>query len=237
MKRFIFILTGMLAVSSAWADTGVGALLNKINLQLKSEQWVTTQTAKVIVAVNASVTDKGIDTIQNTVLNKLKQLSNKSEWHIVSFTRYKDKSGLESVTIQAQARLPQSDLGPLRTKAKSLSRPGETFKVSSIQFTPSDKEIRAANTSLRNDIYLQAKKELDDVNKHYPGQKFYIHDINFSSSPVVVQASNKAVYRSGAMAMEVSAAPLNVGNKVNLYAQVTLASLPDAIAKKSPLIN
>ena len=237
MKKILVFVSCMLMTTMAWADSDWSALLNKVNLQLSAEQWVTTQTAKVSVTVNAAVTGKGIDNIQNTILGKLKQLSNKTEWHIVSFNRYKDKSGLENVSIQSQARLPQSDLGALRTKAKSLSRPGETFKVSSIQFTPSEQEVRDANTALRNNIYMQAKKELDSVNKHYPDQKFYIHDVVFSSSPAVRPMANKAVMRSAMVSMEVSAAPLNVGNKMTLYAQLTLAAMPQHLVKKSPLIN
>lgn len=237
MRKFLVFAACMLVTTLAWAESDWSSLLNKVNLQLSAEQWVTTQTAKVTVSVSASVTDKGIDNIQKTVLEKLKQLSNKSEWHIVSFNRYKDNSGLENVSIQGEARLPQSDLGALRTKAKSISRPGETFKVSSIQFTPSDQEIRDANSALRNNIYTQAKKELDSVNKHYPDQKFYIHDIIFSSSPAVAPMANKAVMRSAMVAMDAGAAPLNVGNKMTLYAQLTLAAMPEHLAKKSPLIN
>lgn len=237
MKKIGVMLAGLLAVSSAWANVDFGSLLNKVNFQLNAEQWVTTQTAKVFVTVNATVNDAGIDNIQKTVLTKLNQLSNKSEWHIVSFTRMKDKSGLESVQIQAEARLPQSDLGALRTKAKSLTRPGETFSVSDIQFTPSEEEIRSAEVVLRNDIYQQAKKELDTVNKHYPTQKFYIHAIDFSSSPGVMPMTAKAMLRSAGGSMDMMVQPLNVGNKMTLYAQVTLAAMPDEVTKKSPLIN
>lgn len=120
------------------ADVNLEPLLNKVTLQLRAEQWVTTKTALVNVGVNAAVTDQGIEKIQNDVMQKLNKLSDKGEWHIVSYNRQLDRSGLESIQMTAQARLPQSELANLRDKAKSLSKPGETFTIDAVQFTPSD---------------------------------------------------------------------------------------------------
>ncbi|RDI48824.1 hypothetical protein [Aquicella lusitana] len=214
------------------ADVNLEPLLNKVTLQLRAEQWVTTKTALVNVGVNAAVTDQGIEKIQNDVMQKLNKLSDKGEWHIVSYNRQLDRSGLESIQMTAQARLPQSELANLRDKAKSLSKPGETFTIDAVQFTPSDEEFREANNTLRNSIYQQAKMEIDTLNKQYADQKYYLHQIDFISPPIVPMpiARNEVFMAKAAGAA--AAQPLSVGNKQELQATVVLASMPDQVAQK-----
>ena len=235
MKKIIVIcLTTIMALISlsAWADMDVSNLLNKVTLQLQSQQWVTTNTALVNVAVNAAVSDQGIANVQADVLGKLKQLSNKGDWHVMTFNRQLDQSGLESIQMMAQARLPQSELAGFRNKAKAISKPGEAFTLDSVQFTPSDDEMRQANASLRNNLYLQAKTEIDTLNKTYPDQKYYLYSMDLGSQmpmPVAAMAmggmSLEKVYLNRAVAT-----PVPVGNKVVQTATVVIASMPDAVA-------
>ena len=166
--------------------------------------------------------------VQADVVNKLKQLSDKGEWHVVSFNRQLDQSGLERVQISAQARLPQSELSGLRDKAKKISKPGETYTIDNVLFKPSDEEIQQANTSLRADLYHQAKNEIDALNIIYPNQKYYLYSIDFLSSPSPMPMANEmALARSAS-----TAAPMAVGNKVQLQATVVIGSLPDVALQK-----
>lgn len=225
MNKLFLLLIGVLLSLPAWSKVDLEPLLNKVTLQLQAEQWVTTKTALVDVGINAAVTDQGIEKIQANVLQKLNQLSDKGEWHILSFNRQLDKTGLESVQITAQARLPQAELGNLRGKAKSISKPGEAYNIDNVQFTPSEDELREANVALRNTIYQQAKAEIDTLNKVYTDQKYYLHQINFAvQSPIVPMPMMNA------MAMEKmavrSVAPLVIGNKAQLFATIELASTP-----------
>lgn len=236
MKKIMLLLLASLLTTSAWAAVDLSTLLNKVQMQLKVEQWLTTQTAEVNVSVNASVNDQGIERIQNHVLSKLKQLSNRGEWHIIRYNRVKDASGLESVRISAQVRLPQSELASLRSKAKSISKPGEDYKIDRISFTPSDDEVRVAKDELREKIYEYAKKEIAKLNKIYPTEKFYIYRIDFTNAPAIMPMAENAMYRSAKVG-GVAAQPLNIGNKLDMLASVTLASMPEPLAKKSPLIN
>lgn len=209
--------------------TPVKPILNRIRLQLHAEQWLTTKTALINVVVNAAVNDQGIEKIQASVMQKLAELSSKGEWHILSFDRQQDKSGLENLQITAQARLSQDELTPLRNKAKSLSVPGETFTIDSIQFTPSEDDIRQANVGLRNDLYQQAKNEMDTLSKMYPDQKYFIHNIVFTSQPIVQPMAENQVYMSKAvrtMAMPAAQA-LTIGNKSELFANVVISSVHD----------
>ena len=165
--------------NSLFAAISWEPLLNQVTLQLKAEQWLTTQTALVNVNINAAVSDQNIANLQNEVLNKLKQLIASPDWHIISFDRQQDQSGLESIQIAAQVRVAQASLASLRDKAKAISKPGETFTIDNVQFVPSEDEIRQANNNLRNNIYQQVKTEIDTINNIYPDQKFYVHNIDF----------------------------------------------------------
>ncbi len=241
MKKLAVAVLACLLSFPAWADINIDGLINKVTLPLQAEQWVTTQTALVNVMVNAAVTDQGMERMQDDILQQLKRLSDKGEWHIVSFDRQQDKSGLESVQILAQARLQQADLGNLRAKAKSISKPGVTFTIYSVQFTPSEDELRQANTALRNNIYQQAKAEIDTLNKTYPDQKYYLYQINFFTSEMPMPMAQNTLFgkqRMDAMvsvAGSVAPAPqsLSVGNKLQLQASVIIASFPDQLMQKA----
>lgn len=234
MKKIFIFVAGMMWFASAWADTDFSLLLNKVSFPLKVEKWVTTKTAEVIVGVNAAVSDAGIEKIQGQVLGQLMQLSALGEWHIVRYMRQQDKSGLESIQIIAQSRLPQSELNGLRDKAKAISKPGNTYTIDNVAFTPSDDEITQANVQLREMIYQQAKMEIDAINKIYPEQKYYLHHIEFNSAPSIMPMAAMEMRSQVAV---VTAAPLNVGNKMELNASVVIASMPDVITKKPLLIN
>jgi hypothetical protein len=230
MKK-VLLAAGMVSLSlSGWAisEESLEPLLNKVTLKLSAEQWVTTKTALVNVVVNAAVADHAIEKVQNDIMGRLNQLAS-GEWHVVSFDRQQDKSGLESIQITAQARLAQNQLANLRDKAKSISKPGETFTIDSVQFIPSEEEIRQASTLLRNSIYQQAKLEVDTLNKNFADQKYYVHQINFLLQPMPMMENMMMAKAASAPA---AAQPLNVGNKQELQATVELAAMPDAVTQK-----
>ncbi len=220
-KIAIAILSLMTTLSAWGACNDLSALLNQVTFRLNAEQWVPTKTALVNVNIDASVNAKQLATIQNDVLQQLNNLST-AEWHIVQFNRSLDQSGLERIQISAQARLSSDELSNLRDKAKSLSKPGETFTLADIQFTPSEDDLRAANSALRANIYQQAKDEVARVNKVYPEQKYTLHQIDFLSEilPVAMAANTF-------MQKQASAGGIAVGNKLTLSATVTLAALPE----------
>ena len=229
MRKWLLALSFFLACP-VWADAPIDPLLNMVTLQLSAEQWVTTKTALVTVGVNASVSDNDIGKIQSQVKDKLNALSAKGEWHILSFNRNQDQSGLEKIQLTAQARLPESELSGMRDKAKAISKPGETFTVDNVEFIPSNEEVRAANTALRADIYQQAKDELAQLNKVYSDQKYYLHDVNFLGlAPIRAQRSQAMMLmQTKSMGNDMASAALAVGDKLKLSATVTLSSAPNS---------
>lgn len=228
MIRICYLILVSLLASSVWAGVPVDRLLNKISFQLNAEQWVTTKSALVNVRVNAAVSDQGIENVQANVLNRLSQIADKTDWHILSLERQLDKSGLENIQIIAQARLDQSALINLRNKAKAISKAGETYTIDSVQFIPSEEEFRAANAALRNNLYQQAKVEIDAINKMYPEQKYYLHQIEFFA---VSNAPQPMAIQEIATMNRTAAPPLMVGNKSTLQANVVAAAMPDVVQK------
>jgi len=232
MRAIYLLLVSLLVSLNAWADNAYEPLLNTVTLELNAEQWVTTQTALVTIGVNASVTGGGLEKIQSNVLSKLNQISNKGEWHIISFNRSLGQSGLEQVQISAQARLPSSDLGGLRDRAKAITKPGETYTLDNVEFTPSENELRDANKNLRNTIYQQARNEIDVLNKANPDQHYYIHNIDFVGR-VTPQPPQPMMYKVGGMnTLASNAANISVGNKLSVSATVVLASAPSSDVTK-----
>lgn len=225
--------------TSVYADND-DFFINKIHLQLNAQKWVTTQTALVSVSINAAVQTQGIDKVTASVQEHLKKISATGTWNITSLQRSEEKSGLESVQMRAEARLPQNELSDLRDKAKLISTPGEAFKIESIVFKPSDEDVRSAETDLRQDIYTQAKAEIDRLNKVYPEQKFYIHAINFISPPMPMAMSMMQMraegppMRQGGQSMSMSSSSLDVGNKREIIADVVIGSLADITRKGLP---
>lgn len=222
MRIITFVLFSLLLSMNVWADNSYEPLLNTVTLELNAEQWVTTQTALVTVGVNATVSGGGLEKTQSTVMAKLNQISNKGIWHIISFNRSLNQSGLEQIQIAGQARLPSTDLSGLRDRAKAITKPGETYTLENVEFTPSEAELRDANTNLRAGIYQQAKNELATLVKIYPEQHYYLHSVDFIGRVVTPQPMN-AMYAKMASPAGTS---ISVGNKLVITATVVLAAAP-----------
>lgn len=234
MRRLLVIILLALCPIISYAEYNYSgdALLNRISMRFNTEQWLASKTALVTVGVNAGVSDAALASIQEDVIKKLNELSI-GEWHIISFDRSLDAAGLEKIIMSAQARLPATALPKLRDKAKAISKPGETYTLDNVQFTPSEDEIRAAEINLRNNIYLQTKEELDRINKLYPEQKFYVHEINFLQSmmPQTIPMAMNMMKVEGDRA----AAPrgnIAVGDKLTLSATVVYGATPDQALTK-----
>lgn len=233
MRIIYLLLLSLLVSANAWADNAYEPLLNTVSLELNADQWVTTQTALVSIGVNATVTGGGLEKMQSTVLSKLNQISNKGEWHIISFNRSLSQSGLEQVQITAQARLPSADLSGLRDRAKAITKPGETYTLDNVEFIPSESELREANKNLRSAIYQQAKNEIDALNKVNPDQHYYLHNVDFIGRIVPLSTPQPMMYKAaGIGAMASNASTISVGNKLIVTATVVLASAPSSDVTK-----
>lgn len=227
MRKIFTIVSLFLGLipSLSVADT-IQPVLNQVMFQTTAEQWVTTKTAQVVVGVDATLNEDKLAKAHTDILKKLEQLVPSTDWHITQFNRNPDKSGLEQLQVQAEARLAESALASLRDRAKAMSKPGETYTVQSINFIPTIAEIEAVRNQLRNQVYKQIETELSQLNKTYPNQKYVVHLIDFNDQnigPKMMPRMMMAVAESadaGAAAM-----PVTVANKIIMSARVILVSV------------
>ena len=80
-------------------------VVNQIIYQVTAEEWVDSNTAKVVVALNASLDQKGLDEVRNNMQAKLKKIIPNVTWRIIRFDQSKNQTDLESVNAQAEARV------------------------------------------------------------------------------------------------------------------------------------
>lgn len=202
----------------------VQPILNKVSYELTSETWAKTNTVLVNVGIDAAFSEAKLEQIRADILQKLARLTPGADWHITNFARSQDGSGLERLQMQAQARVNNNTVGNLRQQAKTISKPGETFTIVQLDYSPSPAEIEAARLALHKQIYLQAKSELNELNQLYSGQKYYLHSIDFSPQVAVVEP--QLMLRMNALATSKGDATtaMPVDDKVILTAKVILAA-------------
>jgi len=214
----LFLMTGI-----ASAADGGGNKLDHVMMTLTAEEWVKTDTAKLTVEINAALDKETLAKMRTQIMENLNKIA-KADWHLTDFDRSQDSSGLEKLLVIAEARVPENVLTNVNAQAKSISKPGAVYKIERIDFTPSHGDVEKVKTSVREDIYRQAQKEIETLNKLYPNQKYSLHSINFTGyMPYSVMRAR--VMMSGAGAQASNQAVVNtVSSLVTLSAVVDIAS-------------
>jgi len=231
MLVLMFVTVPLLALAKNPGFMKKAMLLDRVIYNVQVEQWASTDTAKVIVRVNATLNADQLAKAHDNIMTNLKKIADQTEWHITSYNRRKSQSGLEQLNVIAQARLAKNQLPPLRRKAKAVSKSGETYRIQDIRFTPSLAEIEKVRNALREKVYNQVKGEIAALNRVYPEQHYYLHNVNFLGPQVMPQQK----FRTAAMmsAADVgSASGLQVSQKIVVQAKVVVASMPEVIKKR-----
>lgn len=197
--------------------------LNVVSFQLQSEQWASTDTAKVVVKFSGALTASGLAEVHQQINAMLAKLYKSADWHITQFQRQKDNSGLENVVALAEARLPESALPGLRSQAKAISKAGATYEIAQIEFVPSQEDIQIIKSNLRNKIYRDAKIELAQLNKLYPEQHYQLHKVEFIELPSPIMAARNDM-GAAVNLMKMPQAPMNVSNKIYMQANIEFAA-------------
>jgi len=213
---------------SAFADAlpfPIQKTLNKITYQSTVEKWATTTTAKVTVNVDAALDKVGLSNINQYVLSNLNKMAVDASWHVTQFNRNQDKSGLEMLHVEAEARLPQNALASLRDKAKSISKSGETYTLGDIDFMPDLQEMEKVHADARAEIYAQVKQEIARLNQLYPEQHYFLHQLDFIAQPGVMMNKMQVMSFAGNPAHPESAAPsIPVSAKITEVGQAVIAA-------------
>lgn len=234
-------IAGMLAVFmingiSYAASDSPDMVLDTVQFQVAAKQWVNTQTALLSVDINATLSDTDLVKTRTDIMTKLGKIAT-GDWHLIRFDRSQDSSGLEKLYVQAQVRIPQVQLTNLYQNAKSVTKPGATYEVSSIEFKPSLEEIQQVRNQLREKLYQQANDELARVNKVYTTQQYTLYNISFFEGDNMPnmpakRAQMAAEMNAMAAAPMLATLPLTVSNELIMTAMVQLASTRPPVGVK-----
>lgn len=227
--RIAILLMWPLCCGLGWADYPDSyPPLNVISYSLHVEQWVTTDTAKVTVQFDGALTAKGSEDLQSTLLQKLQTVSAHGKWYITHVSQTKDSADLQRISLRAEARLSIHEVSFLQDKVKSLSKPGATFTIADIDFSPSAEDISRVKVTLRMQLYQMAKDELQRLLQLYPTSHFELHKVDIAddvpSNPQPLMAGDAmnnvlAVKMAGANSLS-----MMVNRKIQMNARVEYAS-------------
>ena len=217
----VFLFFGVFSVGFACTE---GPALSKIQLQLNAEQWVNTETAKVTVDVSAALEAAGLSGLQQKVLGDLNGIY-ATDWHITHFTQTQDATGLLRATLQIEARLPEAQLPELRDKVKAISKPGATFTIADIDYSPSFAELNTVKGLLRQQLYQQAQAELAVINKMYAPRQYTLYDLTMFMTPVVMMSPGANTMVMARMVTQTETSPsMEVSQRLDASATVTFAA-------------
>lgn len=200
--------------------------MNQISFELWQKQWVKSDTAKIIVTVNANLKQDSLANFYQQLPAQLAKLDKQQQWHITHIQSNKDQAGMEQITVTAQTRMSIAQLPKLRGFAKTLSHAGQTYRISSIQFTPSKQQIAHVQAQLRAKIYQQVQQELNQVNKMFPKEQYFLHKLKFSAIDKPARPITPVMYNGAVLAKKASGHELRIAasKPVELKAEVVLAN-------------
>lgn len=224
------LLAATLASSPAMADTPRPN--DEIVLQLSTEGWVDTKSARITAVVQKVLSGDEAANTGDRVPTALNELAPGAEWHVVRFDRSRDESGLERWRITAEARLPESELGGIYDRARNLSQPGQQIQIADVDFTPTLEEREAAAAELRAAIYREAQAEVKRVAEAFPEAGYRVTRVDFVfSTPTVRPYAQDMVARAAPMAMQAAESKMadqGVSERMVLNATVTIGAPPPA---------
>jgi hypothetical protein len=227
MKKIAAILILVLQGSFAMAFPPQ-VILDKVRLQISAKQWVSTQTALLMVNVNATLGNADMVKVRADIMNTLTKIA-PGEWHLTQFDRSQDNSGLEKLYVAAEARVPQASLTNIYQHVKDVSKPGITYTISGVEFKPSLDEIQQVKQQLRQRLYQQVEDEIAKLNKVYTGQHYSLNNLVFfdGEAPPIIQPEAYKAREMNTVMISAASAPaqsLTVSNELTMGALVELAS-------------
>ena len=223
--RIALAVCVLLAAGSMRVDAETPPRQDEIVLELSAEDWVETETARVVIAVDLAMSAGQFGQARAEVEGDLRAISPKGTWRRTSFDKLRDEAGYERWRVLAEARLPGAALSALGQTVKNVSRSGRAFAIQEIDCTPTLAEREAALAALRARLYAEAGRELAAINKAFPDRGFRIGAIDFTGQMMVGRPMADAPRVTRMMAAQAKSAPATaVAEKLIVEARVILAA-------------
>ena len=224
MKKTTLLLACLAFQSAGYAESSSPLVLDTVAFQVSAKQWVSTETALLSLNINITLTNADLVLARSTVMDRLAKIA-QGDWHLTQFDRSQDSSGLEKLTVQAQVRVPQKQLTEVYQKAKSVSKPGASYDVASIEFSPSIDEVQSIRDKLRERLYQKSQDEIARLNKVYKTQDYSLNNLVFSDEvQPLVQAKTYRGQETDRNIASAGAPNLAVSNELTMTAMVQVAS-------------
>ncbi len=211
---------------------------DQVVLNLTTEGWVETDTARVSVYVELVQQEEAADALKSRIDGSLQSLAKDVDWRITSSRQQLDQTGLNRWYVSAEARIPEPALAGLQDRAKDASSPGYKVTISNVDFTPSLAEFEQLRGNLRAQIYQQALDEVGRLNKVMPGADYHVRKVDFVQLyPVqAMDAAPRTMMMKSGMAAESSGsqggAELLVSVKQSVSAQGVLGRAGMSVPKQ-----
>ena len=209
---------------------------DQVVLNLTTEGWVKTDTARVSVYVELVQQAEAADVLKKRIDGSLQSLAKDAEWRITSSRQQLDQTGLNRWYVSAEARIPEGNLSGLQDRAKGASNPGYKVTISNVDFTPSLAEFEKLRADLREQVYQQALDEVARLNKVMPGSGYHVRKVDFVQlypMPAMDTAVRTTMMKSGAAeSASQGGAELLVSVKQSVSAQIVLGRTDTMPAKQ-----
>ena len=167
----IVALTGQIAFAQSVPIIAYPPQNDTVSMSLSLEDWVTTETARTELAIDAAMPGSDAGKVRGEMLSAVKGLAQNADWRFTRFDREQDSTGLEHWHAILEARLPEAQLSGLADRAKSGSRPGLQIKEQTVDFSPTLAETEATRTKLRGEMYKRVNDALAQLNQAQPDRK------------------------------------------------------------------
>ena len=233
--RILFLIAAFIISFAVYAESKEFFVPNQIAFEVQGEKWVVTKTAEVTISADAILDKTSSAAMREEIIKKLAAIGSNISWNTTVFNISQNDSGLDQLHVEAQARLGEDLLAGLNAKIKDMTRPGLTFRVVNISFSPSLSEVEAAKAELRSRLYQEALSEVSRINSIYKDKKYSVHAITINSLenppiyPIAMASFASAlaprIDGAGMNKMKVNSVPMvSVSTKIQMSANVILAS-------------
>lgn len=234
MKNMLSVLSLMLGLMICGQSMAKDSSDNNtLDFRTEAKTTVNSDSALVLVTVNATAVSKDTHTLQASVIATLSGYLPDVDWRVISLNQEQAASGAENIVVQCRARVSQSSLGSLSAKIKDARITNQRMTMQVLNYDAPEEVYRQANQQLMIKEYTAIQQYVDQFNKD-TNSHYQIHDVSFYSNyhshsfndQMALSAS--VVLEQGGAHSKRSAKVPSVSQEITLQAHVTLSEQPSS---------
>lgn len=200
-----------------------------VNIELTVEEAIVSDTVKVSLNVVLATKAEEATDVRGTITSALKNILD-VDWAFTRLDRSTNRSGLEEVEATATARVQESSVAGIATRAKDNSAEGLQITVGELDYNPARNVIDETIVRLRKTIYQKAMEEIATLNEvaGFANTEWRLGSVNFYQENGIMPKGNfRGVVAASYAAMDShgGCASLDLTQKVSLTANVALQRL------------